>query len=159
MATFADIKSVRLKIKDPLGYINLIEVSELPATVASQTAYTLTDSGVYQKLSGATWSTLKLEISDSRIGIFIDLYGVDKAVVMCVQDILMALGKERATAQFNSGTESVLFQNLTTSYNFYKNMLAMLKEDIQESSGTNTGRFVQVAHATIGGVSEGTFSW
>jgi hypothetical protein len=159
MATFADIKSVRLKIKDPLGYINLIEVSELPATVASQTAYTLTDSGVYQKLSGTTWSTLKLEISDASISTYIDLYGVDKAVVMCVQDILMALGKERATAQFNSGTESVVFQNLTTSYNFYKNMLAMLKEDIQESTGTNTGRFVPVAHATIGGVSEGTFSW
>ena len=46
MATFADIKSVRLKIKDPLGYINLVEVSELPSIAESQTAYTLTDSGV-----------------------------------------------------------------------------------------------------------------
>lgn len=159
MATFADIKSVRLKIKDPLGYINLIEVSELPATVASQTAYTLTDSGVYQKLTGTTWSTLKLEISDASIGTYIDLYGVDKAVVKCVQDIIMALGKELRTAQFNSGTESVVFQNLTTTYNFYKKMLDTLKEDIQESSGTNTGRFVPTLHARIGGVDEGRFTW
>jgi hypothetical protein len=159
MATFADIKSVRLKIKDPLGYINLIEVSELPATVASQTAYTLTDSGVYQKLSGTTWSTIKLEISDASIGTYIDLYGVDKAVVKCVQEILMSVGKSLGMVQFNSGTESVQYQTLKSVYDFYKAMLDSLKEDISESTGTNTGRFVPVAHATIGGVSEGTFSW
>ena len=159
MATFADIKSVRLKIKDPLGYINLVEASELPSTVASQTAYTLTDSGVYQKLENATWKTIKLEISDASISTHIDLYGVEKAVVKCVQDMVMALGKQLSVAQFNSGTESVVYQNLTTTYNFYKNMLATLKEDIQVTSGTNTGRFIPTLNARVGGVSEDTFEW
>ena len=159
MATFADIKSVRLKIKDPLGYINLVEASELPSTVASQTAYTLTDSGVYQKLENATWKTIKLEISDDRISTFIDLYGVEESVIKCVQDMVMALGKQLSVAQFNSGTESVVYQNLTTTYNFYKNMLATLKEDIQVTSGTNTGRFIPTLNARVGGVSEDTFEW
>lgn len=159
MATFADIKSVRLKIKDPLGYINLIEVSELPSTVESQTAYTLTDSGVYQKLTGTTWSTVKLEISDASISTYIDLYGVEKAVVKCVQEILMSVGKALGMVKFDSGTESVQYQTLSSVYAFYKSMLDSLKEDINETAGTNTGRFVPVAHATIGGVPEGTFSW
>ena len=159
MATFADIKSVRLKIKDPLGYINLIEVAELPSMVASQTAYALTDSGVYQELKNGTWKTIKLEISDASISTHIDLYGVEKAVVKCVQDMVMALGKQLSVAQFNSGTESVVYQNLTTTYNFYKNMLATLKEDIQVTSGTNTGRFIPTLNARVGGVSEDTFEW
>ena len=159
MATFEDIKSVRLKIKDPLGYINLVEVSELPSTVASQTAYTLTDSGVYQKLNGTTWSTLKLEISDASISMYIDLYGVEKAVVKCVQEILMSVGKNMSTIRFNSGTESVEYQTLKSIYDFYKGMIASLNDDIAETSGTNTGRFVSTLHARIGGVDEGEFTW
>ena len=159
MATFADIKSVRLKIKDPLGYINLVEVSELPSTVASQTAYTLTDSGVYQKLTGTTWSTLKLEISDASISTYIDLYGVDKAVVKCVQEILMSVGKALGMVKFDSGTESVQYQTLSSVYAFYKSMLDSLKEDINETAGTNTGRFVPTLHARIGGSDEGEFTW
>lgn len=157
MATFADIKSVRLKIKDPLGYINLIEVSELPSTVASQTAYTLTDSGVYQKLTGTTWTTLKLEISDASISTYIDLYGVDKAVIKVIQDIIMSLGKRME--KFDSGTESVTYPALQETLNFYKSMLSSLKEDIAETSGTNTGRFIPTLNARIGGVSEDTFEW
>ena len=157
MATFTDIKSVRLKIKDPLGYINLIEVTELPATAESQTAYTLTDSGVYQKLSGATWSTLKLEISDASIGTYIDLYGVDKSVIKVIQDIIMSLGKRME--KFDSGTESVTYPALQETFNFYKNMLATLKDDIAETAGTNTGRFIPTLHARIGGVDEGEFTW
>lgn len=159
MATFADIKSVRLKIKDPLGYINLIEVDELPESAESQTAYTLTGSGVYQKLSGSTWSTLKLEISDASIGTYIDLYGVDKAVVKCVQEILMSVGKALGMVKFDSGTESVQYQTLSSVYAFYKSMLDSLKEDINETAGTNTGRFVHTHHAKIGGVDEGYFTW
>lgn len=159
MATFADIKSVRLKIKDPLGYINLIEVDTLPETAESQTAYTLADSGVYQKLSGTTWSTLKLEISDASISTYIDLYGVDKAVVKCVQEILMSVGKALGMVKFDSGTESVQYQTLASVYAFYKSMLDSLKEDINETAGTNTGRFVPTLHARIGGVDEGEFTW
>ena len=159
MATFADIKSVRLKIKDPIGYINLIEVDALPESVASQTAYTVTGSGVYQKLSGATWSTLKLEISDASIGTYIDLYGVDKAVVKCVQEILMSVGKALGMVKFDSGTESVQYQTLSSVYAFYKSMLDSLKEDINKTAGTNTGRFIPTLHARIGGVDEGCFTW
>lgn len=159
MATFADIKSVRLKIKDPLGYINLVEVSELPSTAASQTAYTLTDSGVYQKLTGTIWSTLKLEISDASISTYIDLYGIDKAVVKCIQEILMSVGKSMGMVSFNSGTESVEYQTLKSIYDFYKGMIASLNDDIQETSGTNTGRFIPTLNARIGGVSEDAFEW
>ena len=159
MATFTDIKSVRLKIKDPLGYIDLQEVDAYPYPPANQTAYTMEGTGVYQIYKNNCWATLKLEISDERISTFIDLYGVEESVVKCVQDMVMALGKQLSVAQFNSGTESVVYQNLTTTYNFYKNMLATLKEDIQVTSGTNTGRFIPTLNARIGGVSEDTFEW
>ena len=42
MATFEQVKTVRLRIHDPLGFINLVEAEELPATPANQTAYTIT---------------------------------------------------------------------------------------------------------------------
>ena len=41
MATFDQVKTVRLRIHDPLGFINLVEAEELPATPANQTAYTI----------------------------------------------------------------------------------------------------------------------
>ena len=159
MATFADIKSVRLKIKDPLGYINLVEVDAYPYPPANQTAYTMVDSGAYQIYKNNCWVDLKLEISDASISTYIDLYGVDKAVVQCVQEILMSVGKSMGTLRFNSGTESVEYQTLKSIYDFYKGMIASLNDDIQETSGTNTGRFVPTLNARIGGVSEDTFEW
>lgn len=159
MATFADIKTVRLRIKDPLGYIDLQSVAELPTTAASQTAYTITDSGVYQKQSGTAWSIINLEISDTQIVTYIDLYGVEKAIVKCVQEILMSVGKQMGMVSFNSGAESVQYQTLKSVYDFYKAMLEDMKDDADSTTGTNTGRFVPTLHARIGGVDEGNFSW
>jgi hypothetical protein len=63
------------------------------------------------------------------------------------------------TLRFNSGTESVEYNTLKSIYDFYKGMIASLNDDIQETSGTNTGRFIPTLNARIGGVSEDTFEW
>ena len=154
MATFDQVKTVRLRIHDPLGFINLVEAEELPATPANQTAYTITDSGVYQECRNEIWSDVPLEISDEQIKLLIDLYGVDGATVQSVKNIMMSLGKQLWLAQHNSGTETVVYQNLTTMYNFYKNMLASMKEDIAVSEGVSTGRIFNTTRPIIGGVEE-----
>ena len=154
MATFDQVKTVRLRIHDPLGFINLAEAEELPATPANQTAYTITDSGVYQEYRNEVWSNVPIEISDEQIKLLIDLYGVDRATVQSVKNIMMSLGKQLWLAQHNSGTEMVVYQNLTTMYNFYKNMLASMKQDIAVSEGVSTGRIFNTTRPIIGGVEE-----
>lgn len=154
MATFAQIKVIRLRTHDPLGFIDLQEVTELPTTIAPQTAYTIADSGTYQEFRVAAWKNIKLEISDEQIGLFVDLYGLDKAAMHVVKNIMMALGKELRLSSINSGSETVQYQNLTTTYNFYKNMLDSMKDDIAQDAGTDTGLFVRTRPAMIGGVPE-----
>jgi len=160
MATFADVKSVRLKIKDPLGFINLLEVATLPETAASQTAYTITDSGIYQEYKSGAWKNINIEISDAQIITYVNLYGVDKAVIQCVKEILMSIGKNMGIVSTSSGTESVQYQSLDAIYTFYKGILSTLKDDINENAGTNTGLFIRTTPPDIGGVREcGRFIW
>lgn len=155
MATFAQIKEIRLKLHEPLGFINIIEdETELPATGADQTLYTIKDSGVYQYWKTSAWKTAKLNISDEQIGLLVDLYGVEKATVRVVQNIINALGQEMRTAQQNDGVESIVYTNLTTLYNFYKGMKESLQEDITIDAGTNTGRSFHTCSRPVGGVWE-----
>jgi len=160
MATFADVKTIRLKLHDPLGYIDLLEVASLPVTSLNQTAYSITDSGVYQKLENGTWKILKLEISDAQIKTYVDLYGVEKATVKVCKDILIALGKDLRISSINSGTETVQYQSLSATYEFYKNIIAYLEEDVNKTAGTNTGLFIPRTKPIIGGVIEPVvFEW
>lgn len=155
MATFAQIKEIRLKLHEPLGFINIIEAeTELPASGADQTLYTIKDSGVYQYWKTSAWKTAKLNISDEQIGLLVDLYGVDKATVRVVQNIINALGQEMRIAQQNDGVESIVYTNLTTLYNFYKGMKESLQEDIASDAGTNTGRSFHTCSRPVGGVWE-----
>jgi hypothetical protein len=154
MATFEQVKTVRLRIHDPLGFINLVEVEELPGTPANQTAYLITGSGVYQEYIGEIWQSVDLEISDEQIKLLIDLHGVDWATIQAVKNIMMALGKQLGVASHTSGVESVQYQSLATLYAFYKGMLATMKEDIEVEEGVTTGRFFTTTRPVIGGVEE-----
>lgn len=154
MATFAQIKSLRLRIHDPLGFIDLQEVEELPTDAAPQTAYQLASSGIYQEKRAAGWKNIKLEISDEQLGLLVDLYGLGKAAIQAVKNIMMALGKELRISSSGSGTETIQYQNLTVTYNFYKSMLDSMQEDLANASGTDTGLFVGTRQAVIGGVPE-----
>lgn len=155
MATFAQIKEIRLKLHEPIGFINIIEAeTELPATGADQTLYTIKDSGVYQQWKTGAWKTIKLNISDEQIGLLIDLYGVDKATIRVVQSIINALGQELRIAQQNDGVESIVYTNLTTLYNFYKGMKESLQEDQSSDAGTNTGRSFHTCSRPVGGAWE-----
>jgi 4-hydroxyphenylpyruvate dioxygenase-like putative hemolysin len=160
MATFSDVKTIRLKLHDPLGFINFVEVATLPVSPANQTAYSITDSGVYQEYKNGTWKTLKIEISDEQIKTYVDLYGVEKATVKVCKDVLIALGKEMRVESIDSGTESVKYQTLSATYSFYKSIIDSLEEDVDETAGVNTGVFVRTCHPPIGGVREPRhFTW
>lgn len=154
MATFAQIKSVRLTVKDPVGYIDLQEVDAYPYPSASQTAYTMIGTGVYQYYNGSKWVTLKLNISDEQIGLLIDLYGVDKACIRVVQSIINALGQELRFASQNDGVESIQYTSLQTIYDYYKGIKDSLKEDIAIDAGTNTGCSFHTCSRPVGGVWE-----
>jgi len=155
MATFAQIKEIRLKLHEPIGFINILEAeTTLPSTGVDQTLYTIKDSGVYQYWKTGAWKTVKLNISDEQIGLLIDLYGVDKATIRVLQSIMNALGQEMRIAQQNDGVESIVYTNLTTLYNFYKGMKESLQEDISSDAGTNTGRSFHTCSRPVGGVWE-----
>lgn len=155
MATFAQIKEIRLKLHEPIGFINILEVeTTLPASGADQTLYTIADSGVYQYWKTSAWKTVKLNISDEQIGLYVDLYGVDKACIRVVQSIINALGQELRIVQQNDGVESIQYVNLTTISNYYKDIKDSLKEDIAVDAGTNTGRSFHTCSRPVGGIWE-----
>ena len=154
MATFAQIKEIRLKLHEPIGFINILEVATLPSTGADQTLYTITDSGVYQQWKTSAWKTVKLNISDEQIGLLVDLYGIDKACIRVVQSIINALGQELRIASQNDGVESIQYTSLQTIYDYYKGIKESLKEDIAIDAGTNTGRSFHTCSRPVGGVYE-----
>lgn len=155
MATFADIKTIRLKLHDPIGFINIIEAeAELPASGAGQTLYTIKDSGVYQYWKTSAWKTAKLNISDEQIGLLVDLYGVDKACIHVVQNIMNALGMEMRVVKQDDGVESIQYNTLKEVYDYYKGIKESLKEEVAETEGTNTGRSFRTCSRPVGGVWE-----
>lgn len=155
MATFAQIKEIRLKLHEPLGFINIIEAEiELPASGVDQTLYTIKDSGIYQYWKTSAWKTAKLNISDEQIGLLVDLYGVEKATVRVVQQIINALGQELRISRQDDGVESFQYTSLKELYEYYKGIKDSLNEEIAEEAGTNTGRSFHPCSRPVGGVFE-----
>lgn len=155
MATNAQIFDMRLSLKDPIGFIAVVEVANaaaLPTTPLAQTLYFVADVSEYHAYEDSAWSRQDVEMSNERMGTFIDLYGVTKARYYVVKEYVRSLGKKLWIAQNNNGSESFVYQNLTTMRSFYEKMLEELNEDVVTEEGTSTGRYFKTKPRCIGGM-------
>jgi len=155
MATNAQIFEMRLSLKDPLGFISVVEVADAasrPESPAAQTLYFVADVSEYHSFENGDWVRQDVEMSNERMGTFIDLYGETKARYHIVKEFVRSLGQKLYLAQHNNGSESYVYQNLTTMRNFYEAMLDSLKEDVLEESGHSTGRYVKTKRQVVGGM-------
>lgn len=157
MASWADLKELRLKTCDPDGFIDLETVanaSALPVTPKGQTAYRKEDSGEYVAYDAELleWKSVKLEISDARMMATIDAKGsVTAAAPAIVRQIMASLGARLQVARHQGGAESTDFVNLTTIYNFYKSLAESMEQEAAVESGSSEGRYIRTRRPCIGG--------
>lgn len=155
MATNAQIFEMRLSLKDPAGFISIIEVADeaaRPASPIAQTLYFITAINEYHAFEEGEWARQDVEMGNDRVGLFIDLYGVAKARYYIVKEYIRSLGQKLYLAQHDNGSESFTFQSITAMLTFYKGILADLNEEIAIEAGANTGRYVRTKRQRVGGM-------
>ena len=156
MATWEQIKDIRLRINDPEGVINITSVAtinDLPAEPEPYTYYYVESSGAYvSKESGDTeYSTLDISISDTRIGQWIDANGADYAECMSYQAIAGRLGKELLLKKAQAGAESTEYQSLNDMYRYYKSLHDDCEKRRSSDTGYNAGRYADTKNPEIAG--------
>lgn len=163
MATFAQIKAIRLVINDPAGAVDLLQVAtsaSLPAVPGKQTVYQAIDSGRYwqtYKLSGAAVTDYfepEMWLSDSLIGDLYDAYGHDTAVYRALRLVLTRIGSKMSAVRIADGADSTEYNNLRDLYAYYKGLIDEFKEQEAENSNVETGKYFRsrsVRHHIAGG--------
>ncbi len=159
MASITDLKELRLRICDPSGVISITEVADKTAREgltawAKQTAYLQLDDRTYwiRDFDAAVWVQVEdLEISDARLENLIDLYGVARAAPRAVRMIMAALGKRMGIARSSSGAESLDYQTLKDTYEFYRTLAETMDGEAEKSEGTSSGRYLRMHPPCIGG--------
>ena len=146
MATFTEIKEVRLRISDPEGFIDFQEASSWPGTPAPQTAYRI--SGVYYDTET---TTVDLLVSDSRISDWYDDYGVTGAVVRALKAIIAGLAARIPIVRSDSGAESTEYTSLVDMYAFYKGLLSDAESDDDKANDVSTGGWYTASTPEIAG--------
>jgi hypothetical protein len=162
MAAWADIVELRLRIKDPLGVIAIEAVADEAARIAvsipaRQTAYLQTDTGVYYEYDAelATWEPCDLLVSDTRIGLKIDLYGIALAAPRVVRDIMAELGQKLAIVSRSAGADKTQYQTIGDMIAFYKALVASMEEDAARDTGTSSGGYFRTRRPSVAGGMEG----
>ncbi len=160
MATWAEIKAVRLAIHDPSLIIDLetfATESLLPIRPKLQTAYRLEDSGDYVV---AEWQKprllkeyvqMELRLSDSRITAWIDEYGEDDARCYALRDITRTLWHETSLQKTTTGAESSEFAALLDVYKFYRGLAADCQKETRVDAANSTGKIYTTEQSEIAG--------
>jgi hypothetical protein len=157
MATFSEIKTIRLAIHDPDGYINFTEVTSLPTTAVHQTAHKLDSDGVYYatESSGAVtasdYEKLNLYVSDATLEIWIDDQGATYAKCQALKSIISALGTERRLKAAGAGAERTEFTELSSLLTYYKELLAICEDEYKKENSNNSGKIGTMKQPTIAG--------
>jgi len=160
MATFAEIKSIRLQIDDPVGFIDILNVATLallPAVPPPQTVYLVDEDGSYmatEKVAGAAFADYErqeLLFSDEALGNLIDLYGVANVLCYVYRQALVKIANRLTVLQVQTGTETVEYVSMTARYRAYKDLLNDCENQAAIVSGTNTGQWLQTNSAEIAG--------
>jgi hypothetical protein len=146
MATFEEIREVRLRIDDPPGLINIVEVAALPATASPQTGYRLTTDNLYYSTEGLTGLTssdyeiLELMVSDDRISGWIDDDDIDSATCRALKQIINKVGKELTLVRISAGADTTQYTSLKDTYEYYKGILADCTDNKRTNDNNSTGR-------------------
>lgn len=154
MATFVQIKEVRLSINDPVGpserIVDFLEVATLPSvgSAVAQTGYKLTTNGTYNIVVDGAFTVIPVQVSDSRIGGWIDTFGVDGAIRKSIQSIIAGLASQLQLVKNSDGAESSEFIKLNDLHKFYRDMLTDLPT---ETTVTPTGLFMRTKTPCIAG--------
>jgi len=157
MATWSDVKELRLKVSDPAGVIDILSVANtaaLPSSPARQTAYYKEDSGEYvtYDFDLAAWNDpCILRISDDRLENLIDLYGVAGSAPKVIRAILASLGQEIQIARLTKGADSTEYTTLKDTYEYYQMLIAEFNTELAEESGSSTGRYFRTRKPIIAG--------
>ena len=147
MATFTQIKEIRLRIADPALVIDIKEVDVLPVPYNSQVAYLLSTDNKYYKNGVVT----KLRVSDVYLSFSIDSYGVDKATCMAISLIIAQLGNQFILVKNDSGSDKTEYNDILSMLSYYKQLRKDCDEKIKVDTNNSTGRFVTTAQPEIAG--------
>lgn len=150
MATFAQIKEVRLQIDDPSGFIDILSVDTLPgvgSALAQRCYYLTTDSQYYTAETGA-WTVTHLRVGDGRIGEWVDAYGVSKAIRSARLSIIQKLGNEMTLVKNSDGAESSEFVKLLDLYKYHKSLMV---DEAEAPPSSSSGRYLKTARPCISG--------
>lgn len=160
MVSITQIQALRIEISDPPGIIQIISVTtsvELPTSPTPQTAYYIIDTGIYvttELETGASpdkYNVVELYLSDARIGVLINYYGVDKAIYKALLLISSKLASKLLIVKNSTGSESVEYIKLLDLYKYYKNIIADFKEEEKEKNLNTTGRYGTMKQPEIAG--------
>jgi len=160
MATWDEIKILRLAINDPADVIDIVAVANsaaLPATPAQQTAYYVQDIEHYvsteleSDVVEGDYSQLELLLSDSFVESLIDTYGASKAVCRAYKTITSRLGSKLRLQSTSSGAESSSYTALRDMYDYYKNLSKDCEEVLDEDEHNAAGRFGKMHQPRIAG--------
>ena len=160
MATWTEIKTVRLAIHDPSQVIDLETVATLavwPTLPKRQTAYRVEATEAYMigewleptVLSG--YAELELQLSDARITDWIDEHGVADARCYALRDITRTLWAEASLVRTQTGAESSEFNTLLDVYKFYKGLAADCHAEVRTDAANSTGKLFTTSQSEIAG--------
>ncbi len=158
MATNAQIFEVRLAVKDPLGYIAIVEVANataLPSSPIAQTLYYVVAIKEYQAYEDGAWTRQDVAISNDRISALYDLYAdINKVAQKLVNDLLIYYGQIAAMGykSTSNGSESFDKQTLSDIISFYKALRDSFKEESAETNGSSTGYYAVTKKPNVGGM-------
>ncbi|MGE5847228.1 MAG: hypothetical protein ACM34O_10920 [Ignavibacteria bacterium] len=161
MATFTEIKKIRLTLADPAGFINIIQVAtsaDLPTAPAQQTLYNIINTGGYvatTKTSGAVIADYKLKelyLSDSSINEEVTAAGsVSAALPALVQLIIAQLAAKRLLVRTGTGAESKEYTTLGGLLAFYNDLYKKLTANNNSVALNTTGKWYKTHSPEIAG--------
>ena len=159
---WSSLKSVRMKIRDPLGVIDLDHVTNqaaLPVTPKRQTAYRTDDTGTYWQFDEGlqAWGAKDIRVSDETLNGIIDAKGVTGAVGPAIDEIIAGLYSELPLVQSSSGSENLQFMKLSEALAFYERLKKIYADAVAENENMNTGKFVCTPQRVVGGIRETFF--
>jgi hypothetical protein len=160
MASFADIRTVRLTIGDPAGVVEIAQAADpsaLPSAPGQQTAYLVASTGRYMTTeieSGAIpadYHSLELLISDAQISQLIAEYGVTLAPCKAYGVMASRLGSKLRLVRTQSGAESTQYLALLDAYKYYKSLAADCADKVDADDLNTTGRWGRTRQPRIAG--------
>lgn len=142
MATFNQIKAVRLTINDPADFIDLVSVAtyaDLPASASKKISYQTADNTLYFYFDAAWIEIEDLQISDSRISVWIDQYGESGAIIRGFDAIIQRLGQRLQMSKNSDGAESTEYTSLDSMLKYYRQIkadyMALIASEVKQDTG------------------------